>query len=130
MTGSFAVISLMVAQVVEREVGSTVAPSPTPGNASDSTDSSSGLFSPTEQAKIEIAVSLSLLVGIIQVMYFTRFVLDHLNPTSPHLTAYLAPPLHNAPLFFMSRCTHRCALILESFLGVQEVENNCACDPK
>ncbi|XP_078370071.1 prestin-like isoform X2 [Oculina patagonica] len=70
--GSFAVICLMVAQVVDREVGSlSLEPSPTPGNVSVSsptpTDTSSGLWTPIESVKIEIAISLSLLVGIIQV---------------------------------------------------------------
>ena len=77
VTGSFAVICLMVAQVVEREVGSlSLAPSPSPGNVSvpspTPTDTSSGLWTPIESVKMEIAISLSLLVGIIQVMYFTR----------------------------------------------------------
>ena len=72
MTGSFAVICLMVAQVVEREVGSMpLDPSPTPGNYSVSSptpaDSGSGLWTPMESMKLEIAISLSLLVGIIQV---------------------------------------------------------------
>lgn len=73
MTGSFAVICLMVAQVVDREVGSlSLDPSPTPGNGSASspppTDTSSGLWTPIESVKMEIAISLSLLVGFIQVI--------------------------------------------------------------
>lgn len=73
MTGSFAVICLMVAQVVDREVGSlSLDPSPTPGNSSASspppTDTSSGLWTPIESVKMEIAISLSLLVGFIQVI--------------------------------------------------------------
>lgn len=72
VTGSFAVICLMVAQVVEREVGSIpLSPSPTPGNGSMSspspTGASTGLWTPLESAKMEVAISLSLLVGIIQV---------------------------------------------------------------
>lgn len=72
MTGSFAVICLMVAQVVEREVGSLpLDPTPTPGNSSmpSPTPSGSGgaLWTPIESMKLEIAISLSLLVGIIQV---------------------------------------------------------------
>ncbi|XP_066017113.1 prestin isoform X1 [Pocillopora verrucosa] len=71
--GSFAVICLMVAQVVEREVGSMpLSPSPTPGNGSMSspspTGASTGLWTPLESAKMEVAISLSLLVGIIQVI--------------------------------------------------------------
>ena len=63
----------MVAQVVEREVGSlSLDPSPTPGNGSMSspspTDASTRLWSPIESAKMEVAISLSLLVGIIQVI--------------------------------------------------------------
>ena len=80
VTGSFAVICLMVAQVVEREVGSLpVDPSPTPGNSSmpSPTPSGSGgaLWTPRESMKLGIAVSLSLLVGIIQVTYSIKSVL-------------------------------------------------------
>lgn len=72
VTGSFAVICLMVAQVVEREVGSLpLEPSPTPGNSSMSSPTPSGsggaLWTPMDSMKLEVAVSLSLLVGIIQV---------------------------------------------------------------
>ena len=90
MTGSFAVICLMVAQVVDREVGSlSLDPSPTPGNVSVSSptpaDTSSGLWTPIESVKMEIAISLSLLVGIIQVMYFHilcfRFLVSSFHPT-------------------------------------------------
>ena len=61
--------------MVNREVGSlSLDPSPTPGNVSVSSptpaDTSSGLWTPIESVKMEIAISLSLLVGIIQVMYF------------------------------------------------------------
>ncbi|XP_020612029.1 solute carrier family 26 member 6-like isoform X1 [Orbicella faveolata] len=71
--GSFAVICLMVAQVVEREVGSLpLEPSPTPGNSSMSSPTPSGsggaLWTPMDSMKLEVAVSLSLLVGIIQVV--------------------------------------------------------------
>ena len=70
--GSFAVICLMVAQVVEREVGHMPAtPSPAPGNSSmpspSPTSGGSALWSPYDSAKLEVAISLSLLVGIIQV---------------------------------------------------------------
>lgn len=72
MTGSFAVICLMVAQVVEREVGSQpLDPTPTPGNSSMSSPTPSGsggaLWTPIDSMKLEIAISLSLFVGIIQV---------------------------------------------------------------
>ncbi|RMX43870.1 hypothetical protein pdam_00021076 [Pocillopora damicornis] len=71
--GSFAVICLMVAQVVEREVGHMPAtPSPAPGNSSmpspSPTSGGSALWSPYDSAKLEVAISLSLLVGIIQVI--------------------------------------------------------------
>ena len=72
VTGSFAVICLMVAQVCEREVGSLVLePSPAPGNGSSSSlppDTANGLWTPVDAIKLEIAVSLSMLVGIIQVI--------------------------------------------------------------
>ena len=71
--GSFAVICLMVAQVCEREVGSmSLEPSPTPGNGSGSSPPSpgttNGLWTPIDAIKLEIAVSLAMLVGIIQVI--------------------------------------------------------------
>ncbi|PFX33451.1 sulfate anion transporter 1-like isoform X1 [Stylophora pistillata] len=70
--GSFAVICLMVAQVVEREVGSMpLAPTPTPGNDSMSSPSpteGTALWTPEMSAKMEVALSLSLLVGIIQII--------------------------------------------------------------
>ena len=58
--------------MVEREVGSMqLDPSPTPGNSSMSSPTPSGsggaLWTPMESLKLEVAVSLSLLVGIIQV---------------------------------------------------------------
>ena len=58
--------------MVEREVGSLpLDPTPTPGNSSipSPTPSGSGgaLWTPIESMKLEIAISLSLLVGIIQV---------------------------------------------------------------
>ncbi|XP_015775140.1 PREDICTED: pendrin-like isoform X2 [Acropora digitifera] len=70
--GSFAVISLMVAQVCERELGSMqMETSLSPSNDSDisptSPASSNSLWTPTDAIKLEIAVSLSFLVGIIQV---------------------------------------------------------------
>ena len=72
VTGSYAVVSLFVAQVCEREVGSFVLePSPTPGNGSISSpppDTTNGLWTPVDAMKLEIAVSLSMLVGIIQVI--------------------------------------------------------------
>lgn len=63
----------MVAQVVEREVGAQpLNPSPTPGNSSMSSptpaDSGGALWTPMDSMKLEIAISLSLLVGIIQVV--------------------------------------------------------------
>ena len=71
VTGSFAVICLMVAQVCEREAGRLVLkPSPTPGNGSSSSpppDTANGLWTPVDATKLEIAVSLSMLVGVIQV---------------------------------------------------------------
>ena len=59
--------------MVEREVGSLPSnPSPTPGNSSVSSptaaDSGSALWTPMESMKLEVAISLSLLVGIIQVV--------------------------------------------------------------
>ena len=79
MAGSFAVICLMVAQVCEREVGShseKSSPSPASANASsfgsaDNTSSSTGngLWSPIDTLKMEVAVTLSFLVGIFQVCY-------------------------------------------------------------
>ena len=72
VTGSFAVICLMVAQVCEREVGSLILePSPTPGNGSSTSpppDTTNSLWTPVDAIKLEIAVSLSMLVGIIQVI--------------------------------------------------------------
>lgn len=58
--------------MVEREVGSMqLDPSPAPGNSSMSSPMPSGsggaLWTPMESMKLEVAVSLSLLVGIIQV---------------------------------------------------------------
>ena len=58
--------------MVEREVGSLpVDPTPTPGNSSMSTPTPSGsggaLWTPIDSMKLEVAISLSLLVGIIQV---------------------------------------------------------------
>ena len=84
VTGSFAVICLMVAQVVEREVGSMpLSPSPTPGNGSMSspspTGASTGLWTPLESAKMEVAISLSLLVGIIQVKWYTICLLQNVS---------------------------------------------------
>ena len=77
VTGSFAVICLMVAQVCEREVASmSFASTPAPGNhtgSSPSPPSTSGsLWSPRDAAKLEIAISLSFLIGIIQVSYLSR----------------------------------------------------------
>ena len=76
VTGSFAVICLMVAQVCEREVASMSFDStPAPGNhtgSSPSPPSTSGsLWSPRDAAKLEIAISLSFLIGIIQVSYLS-----------------------------------------------------------
>lgn len=72
--GSFAVICLMVAQVCEREVAAlslAVEPSPTPGNSSGSTPLSptttSGLWSPIDAIKLEVAITLAFLVGVIQI---------------------------------------------------------------
>ena len=84
VTGSFAVICLMVAQVVEREVGSMpLSPSPTPANGSMSspspTGASAGLWTPLESAKMEVAISLSLLVGIIQVKWYTICLLQNVS---------------------------------------------------
>ena len=64
-------ICLMVAQVCEREVGSlSLEPSPTPGNGSESSSPSPGtsLWTPLDAKKLEVAVSLAMLVGIIQVI--------------------------------------------------------------
>lgn len=106
VTGSFAVICLMVAQVVDREVGSlSLEPSPSPGNVSVSsptpTDTSSGLWTPIESVKIEIAISLSLLVGIIQVMYFhelyLRSLVTYFHPAQrspPFLIIFVNRPLY------------------------------------
>ena len=76
VTGSFAVICLMVAQVCEREVASmSFGSTPAPGNhtgSSPSPPSTSGsLWSPRDAAKLEIAISLSFLIGIIQVSYLS-----------------------------------------------------------
>ncbi|KAM7444005.1 hypothetical protein ABFA07_007374 [Porites harrisoni] len=70
--GSFAVICLMVAQVCEREVASMSFDStPAPGNHTGSSPSPSStggsLWSPRDAAKLEIAISLSFLIGIIQI---------------------------------------------------------------
>ena len=69
-------ICLMVAQVCEREVASMSFDStPAPGNhtgSSPSPPSTSGsLWSPRDAAKLEIAISLSFLIGIIQVSYLS-----------------------------------------------------------
>ena len=76
VTGSFAVICLMVAQVCEREVASMSFDStPAPGNLTGSSPSppstSGSLWSPRDAAKLEIAISLSFLIGIIQVSYLS-----------------------------------------------------------
>ena len=74
-------ISLMVAQVCERELGSmtTETGTTTSSNNSDSNPpsptASSGLWTPIDTIKLEIAVSLSFLVGIIQV--FKSALLDN-----------------------------------------------------
>jgi len=70
--GSFAVISLMVAQVCERELGSmqmetSLSLNNNSGISPTSPASSNSLWTPTDAIKLEIAVSLSFLVGIIQV---------------------------------------------------------------
>ena len=92
-------ICLMVAKVVEREVGSmSVEPSPTPGNSSMASPSSpvasDGLWSPTDANKLEIAVSLSFLVGVIQ-------VINNVVPVFPRrmLSCYLRTPSTTAFLF-------------------------------
>ncbi|XP_073252722.1 prestin-like [Porites lutea] len=70
--GSFAVICLMVAQVCEREVAlMSFDPTPTPGNStgpSPSPTPSSSLWTPKDAAKLEIAITLSFLIGIIQIV--------------------------------------------------------------
>lgn len=75
MTGSFAVICLMVASVVEREVANMSfepSPTPTPMNGSMPspvpTTASSGLWSPVDAMKLKVAISLACLIGIIQVI--------------------------------------------------------------
>ena len=75
MTGSFAVICLMVASVVEREVANmSIEPSPTPTPINGSmpspvpTTASSGLWSPVDAMKLKVAISLACLIGIIQVI--------------------------------------------------------------
>lgn len=60
--------------MVEREVGTQpLNPSPTPGNSSMSSptpaDSGGALWTPMDSMKLEVAISLSLLVGIIQVCF-------------------------------------------------------------
>ena len=70
-------ICLMVAQVCEREVASMSFDStPAPGNHTGSSPSppsaGSSLWSPRDAAKLEIAISLSFLIGIIQVSYLSR----------------------------------------------------------
>lgn len=70
--GSFAVICLMVAQVCERELSSmTIETSPASSNSSDTSPppqtASNSLWTPIDAIKLEIAVSLSFLVGIIQI---------------------------------------------------------------
>ncbi|XP_068719707.1 prestin-like isoform X1 [Montipora capricornis] len=70
--GSFAVICLMVAQVCERELSSmTVETSPASSNSSDTSPppqtASNSLWTPIDAIKLEIAVTLSFLVGIIQI---------------------------------------------------------------
>ena len=74
IAGSFAVISLMVAQVCEREAAGLLSqnssPSPAPVNTSSTSTSPSagnGLWSPIDAVKVEIAVTLAFLVGIFQV---------------------------------------------------------------
>ena len=61
----------MVAQVCEREVAlMSFDPTPTPGNStgpSPSPTPSSSLWTPKDAAKLEIAITLSFLIGIIQV---------------------------------------------------------------
>ncbi|CAH3178835.1 unnamed protein product [Porites evermanni] len=70
--GNFAVICLMVAQVCEREVAlMSFDPTPTPGNStgpSPSPTPSSSLWTPKDAAKLEIAITLSFLIGIIQIV--------------------------------------------------------------
>lgn len=72
MTGSFAVICLMVANVCEREVAKMSFDEPStqaPGNMSStlSPTTSSSRWSPVDTVKLEIAVSLACLIGIFQV---------------------------------------------------------------
>ena len=76
MTGSFAVICLMVASVCEREVAKysfETTPTPTPMNGSmtsaiPTTTASAALWSPVDAMKLKIAISLACLIGIIQVI--------------------------------------------------------------
>lgn len=68
MTGSFAVICLMVASVCEREVAKmSFDPSPAT-NGSVPTTAPSGLWSEVDAMKLKIAISLACLIGIIQVI--------------------------------------------------------------
>ena len=89
----------MVAQVCEREVGSlSLEPTPTPGNSSVASPSSpvtsDSLWTPTDAIKLEIAVSLSFLVGVIQ-------VINNVVPVFPWrmLSCYLRTP--STPDYFL-----------------------------
>ncbi|EDO49691.1 predicted protein [Nematostella vectensis] len=71
--GSFAVICLMVAQVSEREVQSytptpLTTPITAPYNASSSQPPMVGPWSELDSRKMEIAVTLALLIGIMQIL--------------------------------------------------------------
>jgi len=68
MTGSFAVICLMVASVCEREVAKMSFDSSPPTNGSTPTTAPSGLWSEVDAMKLKIAISLACLIGIIQVI--------------------------------------------------------------
>ncbi|KAJ7388826.1 hypothetical protein OS493_035383 [Desmophyllum pertusum] len=106
-------------------------PSPTPGNGSASsplpTDTSSGLWTPIESVKMEIAISLSLLVGFIQVaMGAARlgFVATFLSdPTESAVSPQGQRCLLWSPLHFSESWVHhhRCALSSGVDLDLKQV---------